>query len=60
MIQSKLYDSDQVLQEVVEIVNSIINDPDSNLNNKSSKEIANEVYDQYASSSSDLLSLSIK
>lgn len=60
MIQSKLYDSDQVLQEVVEIVNSIINDPDNNLNNKSSKEIANEVYDQYASSSSDLLSLSIK
>jgi len=60
MIQSKLYDSDQVLQEVVEIVNGIINDPDNNLNNKSSKEIANEVYDQYASSSSDLLSLSIK
>lgn len=57
MIKNNMYDSDQTLKETIDEVNRIINDPSMNLEDKSSIEIAQEVYDKYASSSSELLSL---
>ena len=57
MIQSRMYDSNQTLQETVDTVNKILNDPSISLEEKSATEIAEEVYNNYANSSSDLLSL---
>ena len=57
MIKNNMYDSDQTLKETIDEVNRIINDPSMNLEDRSSIEIAQEVYDKYASSSSELLSL---
>lgn len=57
MIKDNMYDSDQTLKDTIDEVNRIINDPSMNLEDKSSIEIAQEVYDKYASSSSELLSL---
>lgn len=60
MINDKFYDSDQVLQDTVDVINEMLADPDTDWESRSSYDIANEVYDRYANNSSELLSLSIK
>ena len=60
MINDKFYDSDQILQDTVDVINELLADPDTDWESRSSYDIANEVYDRYANSSSELLSLTFK
>ena len=60
MISSKLYDSDQYLQDTIDIINEMLADPNTDWESKSDYEIAEEVFKNYGSNSSKLLSLSIK
>ena len=49
-----IYDSDSLITESTEIINKMINDPSININSKTTEEIAEDVYKQYAASSADL------
>ena len=60
MINDKFYDSDQVLQDTVDIINNMLANPNVDWQNKSRYNIANEVYEKYANSSYALLRLSYK
>lgn len=55
---SMFFDSDQLIQTSIDVINEIINDPNLDLDRMSIYEVGNEIYERYSASSSDLWSLS--
>lgn len=60
MINDKFYDSDQMLQDTITIINNMIMNSEIDWERKSTFEIAEDVFKNYGSNSSKLLSLAIK
>lgn len=52
------FDSDQLIQKSIDVINQIIKDPNLDLSNMTVAEVGDEIYERYSASSSDLWKLS--